>query len=230
MDYTSESSELVSAISTRIADNGAGVAEAIAKASDATLEWLGYLHASEATGHCDEFLDGIRSLILETVASGAAGLHRSAIFSMRGQIDLLFSWLYFKDHPVEWERVERENEGYKLRGEAIDYLDGYYPDFKRKLSVMNQHVQREIADPYKILSAHIHSVGTAAIPNLTQFADVVASKEVCSQLAGIQANVSDYCSDILISAYGGKWASLPSAIIVSVKKRLPEEKLAIVCA
>lgn len=228
IDFFTEASELTAVLTERLATYGPKNAMAIAEAADILLEWLGYLHFSESTGHCDDFLDGARSLVLETIASGSAGLHRSSMFSMRGQIDLVLSWLYFKDHPIEWQLVERENKGYMLRGDVIGYLENHYPNFKKKFSVLRGQPGDGQLNPYKTLSAHIHAVGNAAIPLIAGFSDVVADQAVCAELPAIQGDTTEYISDVLIAIYGSKWASLPQPITKSIRKRFPPEKVSII--
>lgn len=162
--------------------------------------------------------------MLEAAASASAGLHRSSMFSMRAQIDVALSWLYFKDHPVEWEKVERENEGYKLKKDALDYLGTYFPSFNKKLSTLAKHAKRPMLDPYKVLSAHIHSTGVETVPKLNKFADVVSDETVAADLVKLQISVDEFISDVLFSVFGSGWASLPTEILGIVKGRVPAEQ------
>ncbi|MDB5725310.1 MAG: hypothetical protein JWQ16_2064 [Novosphingobium sp.] len=223
-DYHQEAAALTACIQSMLSDHGADTAEKMHDAASLVLEWIGYLAQSKVTGNSDHFLDGLRSLVLEAAASAASGLHRSAMFSMRAQIDVTLSWLYFKDHPVEWEKVERENEGYKLKKDASDYLASFFVNFNQRLLLLTKFPSRQIIDPYKILSAHIHSTGKYTVPNLTKFSDVVGDKAFNDQLVAIQFSVSEYISDIFIAAYGSSWASIPNEILITAKSRVPAEQ------
>ncbi len=223
-NYQTEATELAHRIQSMLADHGALVAEGMHDAASSALEWVGYLAESQVTGHCDHFLDGLRSLILEATASASAGLHRSAMFSMRAQIDVALSWLYFKDHPIEWEKVERENEGYKLKKDALEYLGAHFVNFNKRLSVLSKYSTRNVRDPYRILSAHIHSTGIETVPRLSKFADVVVGKSVALELVNLQSSVSEVIFDIFLSVYGSSWASIPAEIISIAKVRLPSDQ------
>lgn len=226
IDFASQTQGLVEAISQRALSTGAHVAHEMTVAADPLLEWLGYLRISELTGNCDECLDGVRSLILEGVCGASAGLYRSCLLSLRGQIDLALTWLFFKDHRIEWERVVRENEGYRLKKDVLEYLKSYYPKFDRRFDILKAKRKRNFEDPYRVLSAHVHSVGSSTIPSLTDFSDIVSSEEVCLDCVKIQIDVSEYISDILFSCFASKWASLPPSIMSMMKQRVGEDKIA----
>ena len=224
INYSLQIRDLVRELSARLAITGESVAQEMHLASDELLEWIGYLHQSELTGQCDSLIDGLRSLILEAACGAAAGLYRSAIMSMRGQIDIALTWLYFKDHRIEWERVVRENKGYLLKSDVIDYLSDNYENFQKKFTILKNHKTRNIDDPYKILSAHIHSIGLFTVPDIGGFADIVGKEESCKECILLQREVTEFISDIMLSSYGAKWASLPTPIVENAKRRLPNEK------
>jgi hypothetical protein len=228
VDYHSEATQLVQAISKKVSADGVEIAEQMTAAADLLMEWLGYLHQSEMTDCCDTFLEGIRSLVLEAVASATAGLYRSALFALRAQVDLTLSWLYFKDHPIEWAKVERESEGFKLKKDVFIYLTDHYPAFTKKFSTLEAAGTRADTDTYRILSAHIHSIGPNAMHLFSNFSDVVGDKQVCIELVELQADVAEYLNDVLVAVYGFRWASLPDPIVKPIRDRLSQEKLALI--
>jgi hypothetical protein len=230
MDYALQSSELLTKIEDHIEKVGEATATSMQSAVELLLEWLGHLHAHERTGTGDEFLDGVRSLTLEAVGGASVGLYRSCILSMRGQIDALFSWLYFKDHRVELERVLRENEGYRLKRESFEYLADYYPRFSIRFDILKAARTRTSADPYKALSAHVHSMGYDTIPKLNSLADMIADHGTAAECVDVQKDVVEYLNDILLACFAGKWASLPDPIMAAAKARLTPEKIALIVA
>jgi len=230
MDYAHQSSELLAKIEGHIAKGGQKTASGMQAAVEPLLEWLGHLHAHERTGTGDEFLDGVRSLTLEAVGGASVGLYRSCILSMRGQIDALFSWLYFKDHRVELDRVFRENEGYRSKRESFEYLSDYYPRFSSRFDILKAARTRTSPDPYRALSAHVHSIGFDTIPQLSSLADMVGDDATAGQCVDVQKEVVEFMTDVLLSCFAAKWASLPDAIMDAAKARLSSEKLATLVA
>src|SRR5208283_5229722 len=198
-DFDAETRSLLIALTQRLTTDGAEVGYKICKASDQLIEWLDYLLASEATGQCDDFLDGLRASIVEVVGCGAAGLIRPAIFSMRAQVDIILSWLYFKDHPVEWAKVEDTGEGFVLKRDALEYLKQYVPRYDTRFAQLLAKRSRKEVDPYKMLSAHVHAQGVSVLPAHGKLETLVGPLAKSLELAVLQADVAEYISDVLLS-------------------------------
>src|SRR4051812_9038600 len=112
IDFAAETTKFASTVSARLDAAGPEICSGVYQASLPLLYWLDYLRNSERTGCCDDFLDGVRASVVETSGCLASGLVRSAISALRTQIDILLSWLFFKDHPIEWQRVHDYGEGF----------------------------------------------------------------------------------------------------------------------
>jgi hypothetical protein len=227
-DFVPEAKALAEALSKRLGSDGPRIAFEIYTASDNLFKWLNYLVESELTAQCDEFIDGLRASIVETVSCGAAGLLRPAIFAIRAQVDIVFSWLYFKDHPVEWARVERTGDGFVLKRECLDYLRQNVPSFEARFTKLLETKTRKEGDPYRLLSAHVHAQGLSVLPKHNKLRAIVGPLKSANELAPLQAEVTEYISDILLSCFGRKWASLPDAISEAARMRLGKEKVATV--
>ena len=76
---------------------GEGIVSQIEGKSSLLLLWIPYLNLQK-TGTADELLDGALSSLREVAACSGLGLVRPALLAMRTEIDLMLSWLYFKDH------------------------------------------------------------------------------------------------------------------------------------
>lgn len=227
-DFLPETKALAGSLAKRLSTDGPDLAFDIYNASSALLDWLNYLVASEMTGHCDDFLNGLRASLVETISCGAAGLVRPAIFVMRAQIDIIFSWLYFKDHPVEWARVERTGEGFMLKRECLEYLRQNVRSFDARFAKLAETRTRKEPDPYKILSAHVHAQGLSVLPAHAKLDSIVGSLKRSREIAESQKEVTEYIGDILLSCYGSKWTALPDKISKAARTRLGKEKMAIV--
>ncbi len=188
------------------------------------LQWLEYLRKSETTGCCNEMLVGIHSAAVEAAGTIAIGLVRSAIFALRGQIDLAIAWLFFKDHPIEWDHMLRTGEQFKLRGEVFDFFSTYKPEFPGRLALLQKHKTRTLDDPYRVLSAHIHVQSTLVMPKFTQLEALIYPEKRCAEALQMQREVSEYISDMFLAYFGDKWASLPSKIIAAARSRVPADK------
>lgn len=188
------------------------------------LKWLAYLRTSEQTGCCDEMLISLQSCLVEAAGAIATGLVRYAIFSMRAQIDLTVAWLFYKDHPVEWNAVVASGEGFMLKGELLKHFSTYNGAFSTRLSLLEKSRRRTILDPYRLLSAHIHGQSSLVIPKFKNLKDLVHPIVRCDEAIRLQGEVTEYISDIFISYFGDKWASLPEEAIKDAQARVPSDK------
>lgn len=226
VDFKVQNKKLLKAIEKHVSDEGEVICSDSYESVVPFLRWLDYLNGSELTGQCDEFLESIRASIIESIACVSLGLVRPAIFSMRVQVDLVFSWLYFKDHPVEWQRVEGDGEGFMLKGAVLKYLELNVPAFSKRFSSLLAAKIRREGDPYRLLSAHVHSQIPSVMPKLDSLASVVRPIKTCKECVLLQAEVVEYVGDVLLAVFADKWASLPDSIVVEAQLRLGVEKSA----
>jgi hypothetical protein len=224
--FQEQVSKLGNAVAHHIAGHGAASCRALYGAALPLLHWLDYLGKSEVTGCCDELLNGTRSAIVETCGCVSLGLVRPALFALRGQIDLMLAWMFFKDHPVEWEFVQRTGDGFKLKGEILKFLEDHIENFRTRWTTLTSVKSRKEADPYRLLSAHVHSQTTLAMPVHGHLETLVSNRARCNECVLIQKEISEYLSDVLLSYFASKWASLPDLIITSAKARLGPTKAA----
>ena len=216
--------KLGAAINKQLASHGEANCSDVHDVALPLLEWIDHLRVSEVTGVCNEFLDGLKAAIVETAGAISIGFVRSAIFSIRGQVDLALGWLYFKDHPIEWASVEAYGEGFMLKRDVVAYLEYYVPGFKSRFAILSAAKGRTEADPYKVLSAHVHSQSTLVMPAYTQFDTLVMTNKKCRECIRLQAEVTEYLNDIFLSVFAPKWAALPKRIVDMARARLGAAK------
>lgn len=188
------------------------------------LEWLGYLNFAQQTGVGNSLLAGAGSSIRESAACLALGLVRPALFALRTQIDLVLAWLYFKDHPVEWRTVNDYGQGYKLKREILDWLNDHHKGFLARVNVLGEVAQRNIDDPYRLLSAHVHAQSGPALPATAELKDVVSDRTLCLECTVMAREVGEYLGDILAAVYASKWAALPAGVRSNIDTRLATKR------
>ncbi len=225
-EYKTQVDSLVSSIQGHVSGPAVDLGIQHHSALLLVLHWVDYLKKSQLTGCCDDILDGIRATSVEASGCIALGLVRPAMFALRAQIDATLAWLYFKDHPVEWDFLLRTGEGFKARGEIVDYLVKFVDKYPTRFSVLNSHRSRSVEQPYRLLSAHIHGQSTLVIPTFQNLAAMVYPEERCIEAVKLQAEVSEYISDVLLACFANKWTALPNEIINSAKSRVPASKQA----
>lgn len=206
--------------SVRLFSDASGilVISEIDRQSKLFLEWVPYLNSLK-TGVADELLDGAVSSLREVAACSGLGLVRPALLAMRTEIDLILSWLYFKDHIVEWEFVNATGDGFKLKKEILDYLAKYCSEFGARYGILKDTMTRTEVDPYRLLSAHIHSQSLSTLPMIDELKDVVRGSDFVDDLPKLAHEVDEYISDTLFSLFASSWTQIPVPLISSLDSR-----------
>lgn len=198
---------------------GASLSSDVEVNSTLLVHWLSYLSAYHRTGIADSLLDAVGSSIREVAGVASLGLGRQAIFSLRGQVDLMLAWLYFKDHAIEWTHVNQTADGFKLKKELLQYLEQHIPKFGHRFGILRAIVTRKEVDPYRLLSAHIHAQSVPVLPNLEELKDLVRPESVCRECAQVAFEVAEFLNDVLLAIYLPNWASLPQAVRAALEAR-----------
>ncbi len=228
VDYKAQSDTLLQTIQAYATSQGPGLLSETSEAASLLLSWMGYLKSSVDTGVARELLVGAHAAVVEAAGCLSLGLVRPALFSLRAQVDMLLAWLYFKDHPVEWRHAEWTGEG-RLRGAVLKDLRKHIPAFKRRLQILQKRKTRLEADPYRLLSAHVHSQTASTTPTLNSLSALVGTHSRSKECIRIQFEVSEFLNDILLACYAERWIHLPSSIKSAVKLRLSAEELKTLC-
>jgi hypothetical protein len=212
MSHAAQVAELGKSAAAASSGWGAAMSEQVEEGSALLLYWLQYLITYETTKTANNLLPAIASAVRETAGCLSLGLVRPALFSFRCQVDLLLSWLYYKDHPVEWASVNDTSDGFKLKKELFAYFEQHHDGFKAKFKILSDLKTRKTLDPYRLLSAHIHAQSAAVLPNVAHLKELVRTKTECEECASVSFEVSEYLNDILLCIYRSRWVSLPGAI------------------
>ncbi|MBG0876057.1 MULTISPECIES: hypothetical protein [Burkholderia] len=198
--------------------DGVAVASLIDANSALVLQWLPYLDRLK-TGVADELISGVASSLVEAAACAALGLVRPALFSMRTEIDVMLTWLYFKDHRIEWENVNATGDGFKLKKEMFEYFTRYFDGFGERYGILKNTATRKEIDTYRFLSAHIHSQSAITLPVANNLAEVVRNRKTGDELAEIAKSVDEYISDVLMALFAKDWLHIPKNLMENLENR-----------
>jgi hypothetical protein len=185
--------------------------------------WLGFLD-SQLCGTADELILGAKVSILQTIAAVVIGLPGNAIAQLRTQIDVVFSWLYYKDHRVEWHHASDFDDRWLLKTAIEDYLKTVDRRWHSRFALLRSRSGLLIKEPYRHLSALIHMQTVGAIPRLGNLSQLV-NRERCADIVALQASVSEYVSDVLSSYFADEWAIIPHEAKENVRSRLSTQEL-----
>ncbi len=186
--------------------------------------WQQWLQTNQTTGTADCLLTGAASAAREGVACVTLGLVRPALSSLRLQIDLMLAWLFFKDHAVEWQRVQETGDGYKMKTDLLKYIAEMNPKFGKRSGLLLGIKTRTVDDPYRLLSAHIHGQSEATIPQVEKLSDIIGVPSLQDDVIKLQAECSEYISDILWSNFCDRWASIPNVLRAPLEARFKSKE------
>ncbi len=192
-------------------DGAEHIARAEAAATPQVL-WLSYIEEHQLTGTADCLVNGAYSAIRESAICIALGLVRPAVGAMRLQIDLALGWLYFRHHPVEWDRVQRSGDGFKLKSEILQYLKDNFHHFGHRFTLLEQRRTRDLEDPYRLLSAHMHAQSESTVPQIEEPSSLLAQGPERAEAISLLRECSEYINDLYWCVFSEKRYSLPSGL------------------
>jgi len=210
--HAKQAEKLLEAIRATSESKSEAVLMSFEASSKLLLVWVSLLRKSYMTKIADELLHAVSSSIREAAALASLGLVRPTLFALRAQADLLLSWIYFKDHAVEYRSLCRTGDGFVLKKEALKYCSENFPGFGERLAILNSVSLRRDTDVYRLLSAHVHSQSPFVIAEVRDLKDIVRSDGLVAECCALQRDVSEYLSDILFSVGFLSEAALPKSI------------------
>ena len=224
-DYEAEVSDYHNAVRTQLEANGIDLCQNMGREVRGLLHWLSYLRKSEATTVADALLDGVQGAIIEVTGCLTLGLARVALCSLRLQIDLALGWLYFKDHPIEWETLRATGKGFLSKSEIGTYLTQNYPTYKTRYTLLEQAKRRRVSEPYRLLSVHVHGQTDLTTPAVGPLKRLVYDRRQCEECITLQRDVAEYIGDTLLAVFADKWASIPDPCRQPFTERLSDAQL-----
>ena len=158
----------------------------IVPAVDDLAAWIDHFRSIAKSETAIELLEGVQAATLEVVTYAFLGLGRAAITAIRLQIDMVLSYTYFKDHPVEWETVKGTGDGYMLIRDINKYHGEIDSNFNTRIGYLNNKPGRSLHDIYHILSAHIHRQSPYTLPALGPLESIVLDLEMMNSIIELQ--------------------------------------------
>jgi hypothetical protein len=103
--------------------------------------------------HSKVFLEEIASDALQILPQIMMGYGKTAKLLIRGIIENVLRHIFFSDHPVEFERMNREQKWYLTMDELCDYAKAHpeYLKTEKKFDAINQ-----LTSLYSELSSGVH--------------------------------------------------------------------------
>ena len=198
--------------------------EEISEAGAQTLSWINYLRSIHNNRSAEELLNGTESALIETCAYCYLGLGRAAIAAIRTQVDLLLCYTFFRDHPVEWNYLQTNGDGYRLFSDVLKYHGEYNKNFKKRHDIINKIINPNLKELYRIMSAHIHAQSKLTIPTFDKMADLVLDEDNIQSIKELQQKTSIAMSGLLLAIYGNNWADIDPELYKPIRKLMTSKQ------
>jgi hypothetical protein len=219
LPYKKETTDLVLKASEFSVAHGERLVREIETKMALLLAWLDYIETNYKTGTADELISSSVSCARECAAFLSLGLARPVIFGLRAIVDLCLAWLYFKDHAIEWERVNTTGDGFKLKKEIFEYLANNIDGFSARQGILKSIPTRKIEDIYRFLSAHIHGQSLPVLTEIKSLSDIVFPEDNCNETLELAFAAAEYLNDVFLAIYANVWHSLPAIVQQNINSR-----------
>lgn len=210
--------DLLVTAGAQIQDSGP-VAEQCLQGLKPSLIWIAKHSNVKPPPTAGVLLTGSYGVAVEAVSLVALGLVRPAVLSLRAHYELSLQFLYYRDHPVEWENVKRFRHQPLLPSAVKKYLKDNFENFEARQKLLSDRKAREHNDCYEVLSGVAHGTAVNSISEALQPADLVESASTVSQSIGIFKSVGETLSDINLSCLVSNWLSVPEDIQKDLNQR-----------
>ncbi len=184
-----------------------------------SLTWTAKNLKSTQHQHCKLLLRGSYGTAVEAVSLLSFGLVRPAVLSLRAHYELSLQFLFYKDHPVEWEGVMSFRKQPNLPRANKKYLKEFYPDFDSRLNTLLATKSREHDDCYDVLSGIAHGTAIHSITSATKPEELVEKKNIVDSAKNVFSDVAETISDINVACFESNWLSLPNLVQENLTNR-----------
>lgn len=178
---------------------------------------------SAAGNPAASLLVGAKVSLLEAGTAWSLGSNRSAAASIRTFIENAVSWLYYKDHPVEFDLVARRLDDLWLPKAVISsYLSKIDPTYEAKHADLFKKGSRPEKYFYSWISDYVH-----AHPSFVGLKDNISALVVSvpsdAAFKTVCAHVDEFVSDVYSSHYRANFAMMPDPVKANLEARLGDK-------
>ena len=211
---------LEKALSAHQAAVGEELVREIIPAVEDFAVWIANFRSVADSDIAQDLLRGAQAAALEVISYTFLGLGRAAITAIRLQIDMILGYSYFKDHPIEWEKVKQSGDGFMLFSAIQAYHREIDRNLGQRLTSIEQRSPYTLNKLYRILSAHVHGQSPFTLPNLGPLESTVLSVGLMETTVEMQKQTTDALTCYLVAVYAKQWPQLPKQFVTHVSRLL----------
>lgn len=190
-----------------------------AKALKLSKEWIATERAQHGDNPASVLLDAARLSAIESCSSWAIGLNRGAASSIRTYTESAVSWLYYKDHPVEFGLVKNLISDLKLPKAIQVYLKEIDKGFEKSYGILRKYMNRSDEYFYTNVSSYAHA-HPAFLLDGKDMSELVVSNPPTDQFMAICQQLDEFIHDQYTTHFRHSWDTVPSICRDDIKTRL----------
>lgn len=163
-------------------------------------------------------LNGTKLSLLEAGTAWAVGSNRGAAASLRVSIENAMSWLYYKDHPVEFGAVTDRRLDLMLPKAVQQYLKSVDGGFESAYEMLKKTKSRNSEYYYTDISQFVHAHPRFA--NVSDIETAAISYPRDPSFLSICAQADEFISDNYLAFYRLSWGDFPALLQDHLSLRL----------
>lgn len=205
----------------------AGATVRVQETADSAAEfllWVRHYEIAATDGTALSLLRGAKAAVIEAAAMCAAGFGRASLGAIRQQIDLMTSYVYFKDHPREWARVTETGDGFMLPSEVRKYHQALQPRLGARLDYLEKRGLDTVNGTYRLLSAHVHGQSELTAPKTGHLREALLSRPLLDEIPQFQLRASLALSNYFVALRAEEWFDLPEEPVRRVSMALTDDQ------
>ena len=162
---------------------------------------------------------GAKVALLEAATAWAIGSNRGAASSLRAYIENTFAWLYYKDHPVEFQTILTKHADMMLPKSVQNYLKNIDGGFEKAYTLISRKGLRTSEYYYTDVSQFVHAHPSFALlsENIEELAVSVPRDK---GFLSISTMTDEFISDNYVAFYRSSWDDMPKSVQQNTSHRL----------
>lgn len=186
--------------------------------------WQDVLSKDKTILPCLPFLSEIASNIIQYMIVSLIGLKSSSYFLIRRSQENIYKFLFYKDHPIEFNK--KENESDTLKSVKISELEKYFKDFPFEIYYKNidhdkliKQVEKVCGlwkEDYQYISNYVHATTSTHLDLKLYLEQINSNDKLLEELNKKNINLRSVINSLLISYFFNEFKNMdkvPKSII-----------------
>lgn len=184
-----------------------------------SVAWIERELVSATSLKAEALLRSSQISMLEACSTWSCGFNRSAAASLRSFCEASFSWLYYKDHSVEYSLVETRQEDLMLPKAVQGYLKKIDAGFEVAYSILSKEKTRSNEYYYTDLSFFVHAHPAQIISNVDLHKSAVSCPPEAAFIT-VCKFLDEFISDNFATYMRHSWGAVPALVQENLQGRL----------